>query len=98
MTEHTNNKLELKLPLPLKSVATLPCKMLNVQLYSFTAQFNSDKVMQRHLITVNVYQGCQFVCLRNLSYNVLQSLPSARLHALSRPCHCALFNAVPNVL
>jgi len=45
------SKYKLKLPPPLKSVATLPCG----QLYSFTAQLIPVKVMERRLMTVNIH-------------------------------------------
>ena len=52
-------KMELKLPPPLKSVATLPCesKWSAIQLYSTVNSVHSDK---KRLIAVNVHEECHF--------------------------------------
>jgi len=48
--------------------------------------------MQKRLITVNVFDGCQFSdCLHELIYSMCSECPpSARMHALSHTSHWSM--------
>jgi len=91
-------KLEIKLPPPLKSVATLPCKneCLTTQLCSAVNSVQSDTKTCNY---GNCSLGMIFLCLNWLLCHVyFECLPGAK-YACFDSCiiNYALFNAVPNV-
>jgi len=84
--------MELKLTLPLDSVAALPCESTCGQLYSSTALLIQFKVMKKRLITVNVHKECYFFVIlhRLISVMCLKCPPSVHMNFLSRECHWSM--------
>jgi len=97
--------LKLKLPHPLKSFATQPCKNFNY------AAFQNSNSVQNDAKTFN-YSKCSrgvlFLCLCRLIYHMcLKYLPSAHMHVLSRACrwsmdalvvHCSVLHQTLTVI